>query len=261
MAKKSAAAKKAAVAKKAPVGKKSAAKKSPVAKKSAAAKKPAAKRAAAKRAAAKKSGAAKKSAAAKKKPAATSTGKSPTKKAPAKKKPAARKRPTAITKRVSRKRPARRSATTKPVIGWREWVRLPELTPTPIKAKVDSGAVTSALHAFNLRLTTSGDTTVARFAVAPKQRSNVGRTTVEYPVAGFKKVRSSNGQTELRPVIRTEVVIGDKSFEIDITLTSRDAMGFRMLLGRRAVRNRFVIDPGRSFLQPAVSDDGSQADQ
>ena len=80
-------------------------------------------------------------------------------------------------------------------------------------------------------------------------------------MVGFKKVRSSNGQAELRPVIRTLAVIGDETFEIDITLASRDAMGFRMLLGRREVRNRFVIDPGRSFLQPASSDVALPTDQ
>ncbi len=190
--------------------------------------------------------------------------KAPAKKAAKKKAPAKKatkgRRPSAITDRVSRKRPATRSRAQKPMIGWREWVILPDFSPTPIKAKVDTGAVTSALHAFNLKLTTDRNGTIARFGVAPRQGLHAAKTTVECPVVGFKRVRSSNGQTELRPVVRTSVIIGDKSFEIDITLASRDEMGFRMLLGRRAVRKRFLIDPGRSFLQPAA-DDGPSTDQ
>lgn len=195
--------------------------------------------------------------AAPKKAAAKKPAKKADKKQPAAKRSSAKHKPTTITRRVSRKRPTSRSRASKPLIGWREWVVLPEFTAAPIKAKVDSGAVTSSLHAFNLKLITDGDQTIARFEVAPKQGSFTAKTVVEHPVAGFKKVRSSNGQAQLRPVIRTVAVIGDETFEIDITLTSRDAMGFRMRLGRRAVRNRFVIDPGRSFLQPAASADGA----
>ncbi|MDH3300664.1 MAG: RimK/LysX family protein [Acidimicrobiia bacterium] len=224
--------------------KKSAAKKSAV--KKSAVKKSAAKKSAAKKSAVKKS-------AAKKSVKKTSSRKAVAKKKPTKKR-SAKHKPTTITRRVSRKRPNRRAKRAKPLIGWREWVVLPEFTDTPIKAKVDSGAVTSSIHAFNLQISTDGGQTTARFGVAPKQGSHAAKTTVEHPIVGFKKVRSSNGQAELRPVIRTVAVIGEENFEIDITLASRDAMGFRMLLGRRAVRNRFVIDPGRSFLQPPHSD-------
>ena len=72
---------------------------------------------------------------------------------------------------------------------------------------------------------------------------------VSREVVGFRKVRSSNGRTEIRPVIRTEVVVGALAWPIDITLTSRDTMGFRMLLGRAAIKGRFLVDPGRSYLQ------------
>ncbi len=253
--------------------KKSAAKKSAAKKataKKAAAKKSVAKKSTAKKATAKKSTAKKstaKKSAAKKSTAKKSAAKKSAKKMAAAKKKPARKRPAGhkpatITRRVSRKRPTSRSRKkNKPVIGWREWVVLPEFTATPIKAKVDSGAVTSSLHAFNLQISTDGGQTTARFGVAPKQGSHAAKTVVEHPIVGFKKVRSSNGQAELRPVIRTVAVIGEESFDIDVTLASRDAMGFRMLLGRKAVRNRFVIDPGRSFLQPAASDGVEPADQ
>ncbi|MCB1010993.1 MAG: RimK/LysX family protein [Microthrixaceae bacterium] len=138
---------------------------------------------------------------------------------------------------------------TKSVIGWREWVVIPEFGDDPVKAKVDTGARTSALHAFGLTLEESEGATVAHFEYHPLQRSGEGRAMVSREVVGFRKVRSSNGRTEIRPVIRTEVVVGALAWPIDITLTSRDTMGFRMLLGRAAIKGRFLVDPGRSYLQ------------
>lgn len=138
----------------------------------------------------------------------------------------------------------------RPVIGWREWVRLDELCDVPIKAKIDTGARTSSLHAFNLELETNTDgTTTASFEIHPIQRAAKPAQSVKAEVIEFRDVRSSTGHTERRPVIKTPVVIGDRRFVIDVTLTSRDAMGFRMLLGRAAVRRRFLVDPGRSYQQ------------
>jgi hypothetical protein len=138
----------------------------------------------------------------------------------------------------------------KPVLGWREWITLPELGPIPIKAKVDTGARTSALHAFGLKLSTTGDgMTLATFELHPRQRSSMDVRRVEIPVTGFRSVRSSNGHREDRPVITTPIQVGPHSWTVDLTLTSRDEMGFRMLLGRAAVRRRFLIDPGKSFQQ------------
>lgn len=135
-----------------------------------------------------------------------------------------------------------------PVIGWREWVSLPALSEVPIKAKVDTGARTSSLHAFGLKLHTAADgTTTASFEIHPLQRSNDVSTAVELPVTEFRTVRSSNGQRETRPVVRTLARIGDHEWTVDLTLTSRDEMGFRMLLGRAAVKRRFLVDPGTSF--------------
>lgn len=145
--------------------------------------------------------------------------------------------------------PARRVPRRREVVGWREWVLIPAFGEVPVKAKVDTGARTSALHAFDLELERDGDVTTACFEFHPVQRSGRSASRVRAEVVEFRKVRSSNGRTETRPVIRTEVCVGSSRWPIDITLTSRDTMGFRMLLGRAAVRRRFLVDPGRSYLQ------------
>lgn len=132
-------------------------------------------------------------------------------------------------------------------MGWREWVSLPDLSPVPMKAKIDTGARTSTLHAFDMSLHT-GDEPWVEFEVHPLQRSRAHLSRVSYPVRGFKHIRSSTGHAEERPVIRTPIRLGEHEFHLDVTLTSRDEMGFRMLLGRSAVRRRFWVDPGRSFL-------------
>ncbi len=139
---------------------------------------------------------------------------------------------------------------TKPIVGWREWVTLPDLCQTPIKAKVDTGARTSSLHAFNLQLSTSADgITVAEFEIHPIQRSTEAGTTAKVAVVGFRDVRSSTGHQERRPVISAVVALGQHRLKTEITLTARDEMGFRMLLGRSAVRRKFLVDPGRSYQQ------------
>lgn len=148
----------------------------------------------------------------------------------------------------------RRSRQPPTVIGWREWVTLPEMAPIPVKAKVDTGARTSALHAFGLRVIDGGDTQMASFELHPAQRSAADAVRIECPITALRKVRSSNGKVETRPVIRTPVTLGGQSWTIEVTLTSRDAMGFRMLLGRSALRRRFIVDPGRSFLGTSVED-------
>ncbi|MFT5203711.1 MAG: hypothetical protein ACI9C1_003112 [Candidatus Aldehydirespiratoraceae bacterium] len=140
-----------------------------------------------------------------------------------------------------------RLTTPRPIIGWREWAILESLSPTPTKAKIDTGARTSSLHAFDLRIHKSGGQATASFVVHPVQRSAAEAQRVEVPVTGFRDVRSSSGHSERRPVIRTPITLGDQTFDIDITLTSRDEMGFRMLLGRAAIRRRFLVDSGRSF--------------
>jgi hypothetical protein len=137
-----------------------------------------------------------------------------------------------------------------PVIGWREWVRLPDLGIEAIKAKVDTGARTSSLHAFNLREFDRDGVRFVRFVVHPAQKSTRGSVTVVAQVVEHRVVRNpgGGGREETRPVIATDVEIGDRRWPIEITLTSRDEMGFRMLLGRQALRRRFVVDAGRSFI-------------
>lgn len=134
------------------------------------------------------------------------------------------------------------------MIGWREWVELTDLCAAPVKAKIDTGARTSALHAFGLQVIDDGVTQLARFEIHPRQRSASDAALVTLPVHDFRMVRSSNGRDERRPVIIVPIRLGDISWPIEVTLTARDQMGFRMLLGRAAVRRRFLVDPGRSYL-------------
>jgi hypothetical protein len=137
-------------------------------------------------------------------------------------------------------------------IGWREWVALPELGVSAVKAKIDTGARSSSLHAWDVTIVEGNGRGPrrprVRFVLHPRQRDLTETVEAEADLVAVRAVRSSNGEVESRPVIRTPVVIGGRRFAIELTLTRRDEMGFRMLLGRRALRRRFVIDPGRSFL-------------
>ncbi len=134
------------------------------------------------------------------------------------------------------------------VLGWREWVSLPSFGVEAVKAKIDTGARTSSLHAFRLTTLEREGATWATFEVHPRQRSPADAIVVEAPVVEFRRVRSSNGSVQQRPVIRTEIEVGGSRWPIDVTLTNRDEMGFRMLIGRAAIRRRFVVDPARSYL-------------
>ncbi len=135
-----------------------------------------------------------------------------------------------------------------PVIGWREWVSLPDLGIDRIKAKVDTGARSSSLHAYDIRRFKRKGVSWVRFRVHPMQRNNRVTVEAEAKVVGQRTVKSSGGHETLRWVVETDVLVGDERWPIEITLTRRDAMGFRMLLGRQAVRSRFLVDPGRSYL-------------
>ena len=133
------------------------------------------------------------------------------------------------------------------VIGWREFVGLPDFGVSGIKAKIDTGARTSALHAFRLEQFLEGDTLWARFEIHPEQRSSRNALTVITPIVEHRRIRSSNGTVQNRPVIRTTLEAVGQKFAIDLTLTNRDEMGFRMLIGRAALRRRFLVDPARSY--------------
>lgn len=138
----------------------------------------------------------------------------------------------------------------RPVIGWREWVQLPELGVFEIKAKVDTGAATSSLHAFRLERFEKNGLPFVRFEIHPRQRSRRPSIECEAPIVRDTAVRNPGGRTELRPVIASTVMVAGQPVEALINLTGRDEMGYRMLLGRRTLRNRFVVDPGKSYLGP-----------
>jgi len=134
-----------------------------------------------------------------------------------------------------------------PVIGWREWVGLPDLGIKAIKAKVDTGARSSSLHAFDLRQFKRDGVTWVRFQIHPVQRRDDRTITAEAPVFAFRSVRSSSGKATVRPVIITNVRLLGIAWPMELTLANRDEMGFRMLLGREAFRQRFLVDAGKSY--------------
>lgn len=125
---------------------------------------------------------------------------------------------------------------------------LPELGISAIKAKVDTGARTSSLHAFAIRRLVRRGQKLVRFQVHPLQRNPTRTVLAEVPMVDERWVRSSSGEKELRPVIATRIELLGKVWLGELTLSSRDEMGFRMLLGRQALRGLFVVDPGRSFV-------------
>ena len=137
------------------------------------------------------------------------------------------------------------------MIGWREWASLPDFEVKRINAKIDTGAKTSALHAFRIREVMLGGEEHVEFFLHPVQRRKKPEVFCRAPLAGRRVVRSSNGQEEERYVIETRLCLGGKIWKIDLTLTNRDAMGFRLLVGRDALRRKFVIDPGASYLLDA----------
>jgi hypothetical protein len=142
-----------------------------------------------------------------------------------------------------------------PIIGWREWVGLPDLGIAKLKAKVDSGARSSALHAFRVKRFQQDGEDWVQFEVHPVQRKTSDLVTVQAKVLEYRSVRSSSGKAETRPVIETNVTLHGKTWRVELTLTNRDQMGFRMLLGRQAFRKRFLVDASRSYLGgvPAAS--------
>jgi hypothetical protein len=133
-------------------------------------------------------------------------------------------------------------------VGWREWVRLTDLGVAAIKAKIDTGARTSALHAFAIEPFRRSGALWVRFEVHPLQRSSSVKIKCEAKAVDERAVRNSGGIVERRYIIETRMMLGDRAWPIELALTNRDQMGFRMLLGRTALEGRALIEPGRSYL-------------
>ncbi|MFV0252656.1 MAG: ATP-dependent zinc protease [Beutenbergiaceae bacterium] len=132
--------------------------------------------------------------------------------------------------------------------GWREWVCLPELEVAWIKAKLDTGARSSAIHASQISEFDDGGVPSVRFVVHPWQGSEADPVTVRVPVLDRRVVRSSNGQAEERLVVPMTLRLLQQDLVTEVTLSNRDQMGFRLLIGREALRGRIVVDSGRSYI-------------
>lgn len=133
------------------------------------------------------------------------------------------------------------------IIGWREWTSLPDLGLIAIKGKVDTGAKTSSLHAFDIALEKKGAKTYVNFKVHPIQGDFTVVINCRAPLVDIRSVTDSGGHKEDRYVIKTTIVLGNIKKKIELTLSNRETMKFRMLIGRAALK-QFYIDPSQSYL-------------
>ena len=136
-----------------------------------------------------------------------------------------------------------------PIIGWREWLTLPELGISKVKAKIDTGARSSALHASEIERFQRDGKEWVRFYIHSEQHGRQDAIAAESPLLDIRNIRSSSGQVQERPIIQTVAKLGPRQWPIELSLTNRDEMGFRMLLGRQAIRHQFLVDSGQSYLQ------------
>lgn len=138
---------------------------------------------------------------------------------------------------------------TKLLLGWKEYCALPRLHIPLVVAKIDTGADTSCLHAFNIEPFLKEGKKYVRFETHPKRLNDDFSKTCEAPVIDYRMIRSSNGDHEYRYVIETELIIGGSAFIIDISLTNRAELNFRMLLGRQFLKTHSLIDVSLSLNQ------------
>lgn len=140
-----------------------------------------------------------------------------------------------------------KSGRVKSVVGWREWAALPSLGVDRIKAKLDTGAKTSALHAFDVQpLRIDGEDWV-RFSIHPLQRGDINAVSCVAEVVDQRWVTNPGGRRQKRIIIVTDIRMGGEEWPIELSLTDRDEMGFRMLIGRTAMHGRLVVDPDGSY--------------
>ena len=138
-------------------------------------------------------------------------------------------------------------ATNKIILGWREWLALPDFNIDRIIAKVDTGAKTSALHAFYIEEFHVDDHAWVRFGLHPNRDNHKQAVNCEAIIKDRRDVTDSGGHRENRYVIDTRFVLAGKSIRAEVTLTNSDNMRYRLLLGRNALRRRFLVDPGKSY--------------
>lgn len=139
------------------------------------------------------------------------------------------------------------------ILGWEEWVALPDLGLPAIKAKIDTGARTSALHADLIEPFGDPASLCVRFVVHPRRGHDHPEIVCTAPVVDRREVTSSNGEREMRYVIVTRLSIGDETWPVEVTLTNRESMSYRMLIGRQAIRPDMLVDAATSFRQPKLS--------
>ena len=144
--------------------------------------------------------------------------------------------------------PAAEPAPAQAVVGWREWVSLPQADVPWIKAKIDTGARSSAIHAFDLEEQQVDGEAWVRFSIHPWQRSDEDVHELTLPVLDRREVRSSNGATEERFAVAMDVTLVGRTITTVMTLSNRDEMGFRMLIGREALERGFLVDSARSYV-------------
>ncbi len=134
------------------------------------------------------------------------------------------------------------------LIGWREQVSLPEFKIKTLKAKIDTGAKTSALHADEIKVVSIKGRKIVKFLFTSEDGK---QHVIKSPLIEERIIKSSNGEKTLRPVVKTTLKMGETVFEIEVTLINRDMMGFKMLIGREALNGRFIIHPAKyNLLKP-----------